>query len=544
MRLSELCSYVGQMKHRCPLVSLHRPVLSSSNCVYPRIEFIGHPKLRQHYHQLKGVKWRQYDFARDFAYDCVIYPRKDDSKANITEWLHSIVLNPAILGEKNYKKIKLESVFARANLNEFILLRVKSLNQLIATKYLMICGKKESVRHDSDEQKNETLRDKLDIQLFVRGLDFDKMNMIEKLAEFSFCCQLVRFAESLQCVELISDTCCGYFYDVVYENEGIHEHQVDNYRLTPDCDPICVNIKSKIVSAAIQYDPICRPIPTIDSFNKTMGIPRSFGPMIIADKIFQNVIPHKLALQFWHNHWKYIHSGDGFHEFRPLKQWQKYKTFDRCKTYWYYYYIYNNDYYKNKKKIFDKTNEEQRKLAARNVGAGLRWIGDEHPCPEYVKSFIHFLKLIRVIEPNKHYDQIGVNVYKRPSTAKKSKSFTYSGISSHFECDKFTALDQCNLGSASVLSFDVHGECVDALAGVELPENSFVRYPMESYWFSAQKVQKSGGKHTVIKRNLAFKFGEYRMVLLLRECVESAMAEAMRHYKNCQNNDEKCSCIN
>ena len=542
-RIQRLISYATKRKHQCPIVTLTYPKISNANTIYPQCQWISNAVILQNAKQLRGVRIQSIAIENDFSYDFMRFDTKTETKATVTEWIHRVVLKPSWQKPRYYTPVALATILKSASLSDFIFLRARENNNPNNVLFLMICKKTMNDRRPKNKGGNTVKGEKLDMQLFLSLHDYKRKNIVEQLQLFYFCQCLIEFAESLSNVECVGDTCAAYYYAVSYKNEGHFAKDIKNFRLTADSEPIDARIDATEMSAYLRYDPKRKPIPNIDQFRNDHAINLSDFKMPLVKRYLRNVIPLQLAESFYEKHRQHVFSGNGCHEFCPTRPSKSNQAFSRCKSYFIFKYLYNSKFYAERNRQFEKLNGSKSKIAARNVGAGLRYIGDDFELPEYVSQLIEFLRCIGLVHPTRKYDQISINWYQRSPKIKKYRRVGHAKIGSHFECDKFKTLEQVNIGRSSILSFDVAGETVNGLCGLEIDENSYISYDMRSYFFGAQMTQSSGGKHCVIERNMAFRHGQFRIAIMLRTCHPDMKAEALKHYKVCKNNDADCKCM-
>ena len=530
---TQLHKHTTKPRHEVPLLVLCPPN-SSSNQIYPVIEYINTAGFLNHRHDYKRSEYNKINF-NNYTFHSHTFSLNKTSKSAVVDWIYQCILNPHFRKFISFKSSSITSIINSANKNSISLVRA-SINPLIETKsnktVWFLVTLKDRFKRKGDKYTHAGL--KIDVQMLMPDPKYQQLDFGSKLHIHNWGMQFAKHISTMKW-EYISDTSPGYYYRVHHVKQEPLQISVDNVRFTKTGKSLRHNALCERYSPGIYYNADLKNIKHIDSFIRRTNSAYPYGFIPIADSVTRNVISDMMAADLYAAYNEWIHSGNGVHQFAPNA-----RNYHRVKSFIFFNYWWNSTENKAKKARFEN-NKRDWTLANDNVACGLRYIGED--CPEFVIRLIKYLKSIGVIPEDIHYTQIAINLYKANHSGKKQQ-FSVSFLESHSECDKFSVLHQLTIGSDCVLSYDTQ-RSVNGSAGIELERNAFIKYNMKSYWMGASNVlNDKGGKHQVLKRNLLMTHSKWRMTFLFRVCQDDPRKAAMRHNDVCKNDDEWCYCLN
>ena len=539
-----LQKYISKPQQKVPLLVLHKGKFAGNN-IYPCIEFTdekGLSDLSPSYNNndYTTIDFEQYNFAtRSFKIT-------DKLSANaITDWIYEVASDPigTHILQHRFEQSEIQNIIESASLNHITLMKVtkkrKYSDNLSDIKWFRVTLKRRT-KKDKETGKSVYRGPKIHAEMMIPDHEYAKYPFSQKLHCQNWCMQFADLIGSFKW-KWVNDTALGYYYCVHHRNKKEFSMSISNFKLSDERRAISFkDRKSYEYVPGIYYDPSMKPIQYIDQFNARTNNIYATGFCPIAKRISMEVMSWQMANQIKYEYVTWIRSGTGTHFFSPnvlddINFW-------RAKSFVHYQYWWESDAFKKARARFQALQIEQR-LADTNVGAGLRYIGDD--IPPFLLKILEFIKAIGRIPKNMKYDQYSFVMYQCNPSRKTSKMHSFSSLGSHSECDKFVHLDQISLGCDSVLSFDKIGGAVNGNAGLSLKGQSFAEYDMNNYWMGASDVLKDkGGKHEMCRRHLRLGPNQWRLAILLRVCKPTAKAEADVHAEECDNCDEYCYCLN
>ena len=526
-----------------PIVTISQSFCANMNC-YETIQYlpttITHKELKERPpFNIPVFKIQEFEFSAS-----VYEEPRNGSKSSILRHIRSLMLKPSVLEKHQFTKTSLQIVVDSAHLKKWIFLKItdKSNEYIIQKKplYIIVCLK---IASDKKDGKIYKKGDKLDIELIINEKDWNKKTLFDKLNLFAWTLQFGNFIKKISKYEYYSVNTSAFYYKCIFY--GLTDKDDKNDYIWPlrngqliksynDCENITV------LRPFLFYQPETISINTINFWliNNEKKIHPQYLP--IAHNIYLKVIAHDIAEKVYYEYlnWVFDEKAVGHHEIRRSGHTTQ-GSICRIKSYIHAKYWYNSEEYKNLKKSFKKKYKKKKKkirFANDNLGGGLRIIDYNKPKPDFI---LRLISIISKLPSPDYFDQIGIVLYKNVTNSDE----TFVGLASHDEWEKFEDLWQLNLGLDSLLTFDGGGGDVNATVGLPLPAQSLVHHDMQSYFHCGRKFG-GGGKHSVARRHLRLSSGQWRLAILFRRCVPSALKEAIQHYLKCNNKDHHCYCLN
>ena len=544
-RLKLLLNHVANPKPFVPIITISPTKCKSLGC-YETVQFYEQAYSHKQLHQNVDFKYPIFDFDQYQYSACTFKEGQHGTKCTIIKYIRYSMIRPAILHHYSFTHATLQTIISSAHLKRWLLLKVTSNNEkkqnLNFPLYFIVCLKNESER---TKKKTIVKGKKLDIEMIISDNEWNKMSFAGQLYLFAWCYQFGKYIQKYKW-NAFSTTTSAFFYKAIYA-----DHPTEyNYLIRPiqiklgqNTSLIDYNHYCRVIQPGINYDPFTKRMPYIDSWllaNNKQKIEAKFLP--IAHKCYLKVINSSIANKLLKEYECWVNSNTTGHHERLYANSNPNSQIKRIKSYIHKKYWYPSKKYNDAKAKYDKAKKKGQKcikLAHKNVADGLRIIDPNEPKPQFI---LNLWPLLSMMPHHDFFDQIGINLYKY-SGDDTENSVSFAGISSHDEWKKFAICWQLTAGVASLLTIDGGGGDVDATVGLELPSCALIQHDMKSYFQCGSKFG-GGGKHSIARRHLILRPGQWRLTFLFRRCTEDANDDAWRHWRVCNNNDEYCFCVN
>ena len=535
--LNKLLKYINNPQQIVPIVTISPPIYSGNGC-YEIIQFRRYSFWQRYPKIISQFQIPQYKF-EDYRFEYIVFKEKmHGSKYTITRYLRSMILRPKLAEQYKFEEAPLESIINSAHIKRWNLVKIANMNDLnLPPFHLIICLKAATINNQKKPKKSQKLGDKLDIELVVDMKNWNQMEESEQLKLFSFCQQFGECVKQYRW-DKYSDTTSGFYYQSRIHQLPFDESveiQIDKLSLGANTTTTSYTQRCLAVQPYIEYNANIMPIADIDIYLALKCEQRRILYMPLAHKCYLKVLNRAISSKLLREYKCWVKSNvSGAHEIACIGE-------NRGRVHRIKSYVHKRYWYKSKKynDVIAEYKKKKIKLAEENVAGGLRIIPNDAKKPQFL---LNLWAILPMMPKPEYFDQIGFVLYQYAGANDDTVSF--SGISAHDEWEKFDDLWQLNVGRDSVLTIDGGGGDVNATVGVEMPAGSLFHHDMNSYFQSASKLINRGGKHSLSRRHCILRFGEWRLTILFRRCTEKANQEAMRHLKQCNNNDRRCFCLN